>query len=439
MGRRVRRALFFVLLLSIFLCENMKIHGKESEAQARTGKEFRRFRITYPEADGDNGYYRSCPEVEITHVEERGNTRYRFVNGEGTCFSGKAEAGETVLLHTPQMREGKNLLDVWMEDEKGNLIDAAGFPSVSHYEFWFDGSPPRIRASAPCGFGCWYREEAAVCAEGTDGEAGSGVREITCYEGEKKIGSFLGAKGIFHVRSASEQERPVNLTIVARDAAGNESREERTVYIDRNPPKVSISEVENYLITGAAAAGAYQAEEENGVAALEARAVRTSPDGRRTEIPAGEWRTESGRHTSRWEFEEEGMYRLEIKAADKAGHQSICRRQFMIDKSRPRILGVKDMDGKVLSEFCWNDKKSEIVQDLTICSLEIRLDGKIYVMGRTVRQEGRHHLAVRAEDEAGNVSVESADFVISRAQSGLRSDSSQAYAEKRSPKWEDAG
>ncbi len=59
--------------------------------------------------------------------------------------------------------------------------------------------------------------------------------------------------------------------------------------------------------------------------------------------------------------------RLEMQPAIIRKHNAF----FLIDKEKPKIRYVEELEGRSLKEFCWKYEKKDVIQDYTFCSEEL--------------------------------------------------------------------
>ena len=367
------------------------------------------FHVSIPPEDGENGYYITKPEVEITHVSGAGVTKYQFADSEGQMMEGElAQKDDAARIEGEQFKEGINRLSIWMEDGEGKQVEEYRLDK----EFLIDTQVPAIWLGAPRGFEAWYQETASITVTGEDGELGSQIEEVVCASGNSLIGKSKELPATFQVAYASAKGNSIKITVTARDRAGNTASRSCGLYIDRQPPKARIEGIEDYMITSKPVEVRYFVEEENVMEDMRAWARREDPQGNAGEIPVSEWsETESGK-CARQVLTDDGIYQLSLSCMDKAGYEAGKAARFIIDTKSPLISYVDRLDNQYLKRFCWNYPASEWIRDFTSYTYTILLDGRIYPMGQEVLEEGRHTLEVKAIDAAGNTGTAKARFVI---------------------------
>ena len=82
-----------------------------------------RAEINHGEADGENGYYKEAPEIVLKHTGE-GIMRYRLEDGNGKTLTGRLDSSmRTLTIQKGILKDGENILDTWLEDQEGNIIE----------------------------------------------------------------------------------------------------------------------------------------------------------------------------------------------------------------------------------------------------------------------------------------------------------------------------
>ncbi|MEW5759334.1 MAG: hypothetical protein AB1779_01040 [Candidatus Thermoplasmatota archaeon] len=113
------------------------------------------------------------------------------------------------------------------------------------------------------------------------------------------------------------------------------------------------------------------------------------------------------------EITEDGNYILIVEAVDKAGNKAEKKLSFTIDKTAPSINITGVVDGffygiNVTPEIMINDT------NLNATSISIELNGKSFVSGTTISEEGKYALVIKAKDKAGNEKLLSIYFAIDK-------------------------
>ena len=105
------------VLLSVYAVTAYAGHGIRE--QKESGENMTIPEIQYPAADGNQGYYKTRPELSIFHRQADAVTKYEFLSADFTKKTGSLElmegqTEESVYL-SEYFREGENILRVWME------------------------------------------------------------------------------------------------------------------------------------------------------------------------------------------------------------------------------------------------------------------------------------------------------------------------------------
>ena len=209
--------------------DDEKENGKDPEEE-----EIKMYHAEYEDPDGQNGYYISAPTGKITHLSKNGVTRYLFENGNGERQEGTLEKlNESCRLKQLNFADGRNELEVWMEDEEHHQIEN----SESRKEFWIDSVRPVIGLEVSGGADIWHKEAAEVVVEASDGSNGSQIAEIICKTGEKIVGKSSKGAEKFVITESSQNGESTPVTIIATDYAGNQTVVTDRVFVDRDAPK----------------------------------------------------------------------------------------------------------------------------------------------------------------------------------------------------------
>ncbi len=387
-------------------------------AEENEGEEIQKeYEIRIEEPDGENGYYVTAPEMML-RASGREEIFYRMEKADGTVESGKLEKNigedkeetkeegeepkepEEIEKNwvSQNFKDGVTILKVWQEvvDEEGKIKRVYEEEQIIPV----DTKGPSIWLGDIKG---WLSVAPTIIARAEDITSGMSVME-GYTEKEKQI--FGKERISFKVDVTSVSGQAVQVQIYAKDVAGNQSFVMKDLYIDMNPPKLSLKGITNFAIVNTDVEILGQIEEENTVGEYVFEGIWKTADGKESLISTLKCNQEKN------VFSENGLYQLWLKARDAAGNYSETQCIFLIDKEKPKIRYVEDLEGRSLKEFCWKYEKKDVIQDYTFCSEELLLDGSTYVKGERIVKEGRHRFLIRAKDAAGNVEEKSAAFVI---------------------------
>ena len=388
---------------------------KEDQNQDNEPEEIKLYYAEYNGSDGENGYYMNCPDGKITHRSKRGVTRYLFQNGNGEQQSGILNrVNESCVLKRLGFTDGRNEIEIWMEDEQGILVEN----SESKKEFWMDSTRPTVRYEVQDGSDIWHKERAEIHVETSDGTNGSQIAEIVCQTGEKVIGKSNKETETFQLEEESKGGEGIPVILIVRDYAGNQTIVSDKIFIDRDIPEVSIQGVQDYMITSKPVQVTYLAEEENGFQNVQAHILKEDGNGRKEETEVTGWMTKRSQESGKLEKESsqmltgDGIYKIRMDVTDRAGHENHAERQVIIDRENPVIVHVDELAGKYLKYFQWDYTVNETIKDFTSYTYTMKVDDTVYRPGEKIEKEGIHTLVVEAADAAGNKSEAKARFTI---------------------------
>lgn len=419
------------------------------------------YELQYQEPDGDNGFYREKPSVQIVNRDETAITKYALKQGDTTLASGQLQrGGETCQLTPEHFREGESTLEVWMEEpiviepelpeepevpeepELPEEPEVPGEPETPEAEavpeqvsvraeeeqppqiiwqevpdsrkkiaFRVDSSTPKIAMNAPSGFDAWYTDDVVV--HSTVVEQGmSGLRSVRYLVN----GSVVSEADVLSmddaavcsreilVTESSQEGKPISVVVEVSDMAGNIARMIRTLFIDRTAPQISWEGATDYLISSEPVKLSARILEENQLASRELQ-IRFQ----NTQNESKEW---AENQQTTMELSEEGMYEICAVASDMAGHEATQRIHLTIDKTSPIIRYVDQMNGSYLPYFVWNYKAEDLISDYSSYEYHMKVDGMLYQANERIESEGVHLFTVEAIDAAGNQNQTQAGFVV---------------------------
>lgn len=316
------------------------------------------FHVSIPPEDGENGYYITKPEVEITHVSGAGVTKYQFADSEG------------------QMMEG----------ELAQKDDAARIEGIEDY--MITSKPVEVR---------YFVEEENVMEdmrawarrEDPQGNAGEiPVSEWAETESGKCARQVLADDGIYQ------------LSLSCMDKAGYEAGKAARFIIDTKSPLISyVDRLDNQYLKRFC--WNYPASE--WIRDFTSYTYTILLDGRI--YPMGQEVLEEGRHT------------LEVKAIDAAGNTGTAKARFVIDHTPPQVVFRDVEDGKDYEE----EKTFQVtLEDQEDQIDEIKINGEAQKTNKrsriyqfTVQDLKNYEIEVKASDYAGNQAVGHMQFQVS--------------------------
>lgn len=369
------------------------------------------------EPDGENGYFKSAPEVIIKQNEDQ-IMRYRLEDANGKVLTGRLDSMlRTVTIQEGVLKDGENILDIWLEDENGVVVDS----SMERKIYLVDQTPPEY----PLQF--VKNEVVEILAE----DKTSGIEGIY-YAIEGQEMQYLKGN---HVFLALPEEFAGKICAYAVDRAGNQGescyfvvqKEEKTEVItpeiskeeeekDVDEPKIELSGIPDTGIESKSIVISCLISDDSAISELKGKMIQEQMDGTEVIYEMKEWKKTDQGYQYQREIVEDGIYQIEIEGKDVAGNIAYETRQIIIDTQAPQISQLNRWEGRRLEEFCWNYQMDDLVSDLTSWYAEIRLDGVLYKSGQVCKEQGKHILEVNARDLAGNEVKEVSTFYIHKSE-----------------------
>lgn len=208
----------------------------------------------------------------------------------------------------------------------------------------------------------------------------------------------------------------------AQDKCGNKANTTYTFIMDKNAPLIGLKIVEdevtkdNYhktkkpvTLTLDILETFYKSEK------IKVTVLRTDIDGEVHKEVIEDFSKANNTHFDK-EFKDDGIYDIEVSAADEVNAESVKKVHFTIDKTAPVILGLENLkskDGKdvILNAFDFDFNDENFYKDLTACTISAKMDG-IAWDGTTSLEDGSHTMDVTVTDELGNTTTESVTFLL---------------------------
>ena len=289
----------------------------------------------------------------------------------------------------------RGYLQVMARDKAGNETES----QILVKKITVDDTPPSIGAHNE-GF--------------TDGVVKLSLEAVDDLSGIDKLRASYDGKTIFENNGKKEEfmldlrnlgYEKQKLLLTAWDRAGN--RTEGSVSLIKNdttPPKISFLGVKDRGVYGEDAEVFVEVSDDSSRIASYSANVFVSDE-------AGRMVYSSTTDSRSIKVTQSGIVRLTAQASDPEGNRTVSSLSFVIDKDAPKISGMEDLDGRVLKSFDPQTPASDLVEDLSLVTSEVYLNGLEYD-GKPVTKDGKYVLRVTARDEFGNVSQKEADFTI---------------------------
>lgn len=365
------------------------------------------------EPDGQSGYYKTAPEITIKHTEEK-IMRYRLEDSKGKVLTGRLDSMmRSVTIQKGVLKDGENVLDIWMEDENGKILE----DSMKRFKYLVDQTAPVYPLIFTKGDVLQISAEDEISGVAgiyyaLDGEETQYLKGNNVYLELPKV--YEGKISAYAVDNAGNEGELSYFEIknINKDEVIFSEPTEPVEVKDKEKPIISLSGIPDVGISNESVSIICAVTDNMKIVELKGIVKQRMIDGTEVSSEIEEWKkTEKGYQFQR-ELIEDGIYQIEINGQDEAGNISKTNWQVIVDTEAPKILKIDKFEGKRMQEFTWNFQIDEIVTDLTDWNSEIRLDGILYREGQVCRIPGMHVVEIIARDLAGNESKKSVTFYI---------------------------
>lgn len=188
----------------------------------------------------------------------------------------------------------------------------------------------------------------------------------------------------------------------ARDNVGHRSQLSQTLTIDLDAPVVVLKGVNDYDMTdGAVQFSAEITDDFYSSKKVSISGTRTDMDGKVYKLDFGTFLQSMNPTTISKTFNESGVYDITLVTSDIAGNEHSENVHFTIDNAAPVIGDLSKYDGKIFKSFSWDEDLDELVSDLTVCDVQMFLNGSEYD-GSSDIEDGSYVLLIVATDEMGH-------------------------------------
>ncbi len=227
-------------------------------------------------------------------------------------------------------------------------------------------------------------------------KAGDGARE-ELY----KTVSFNPSAYQTSVSETLSQTGVYRFEFEARDNVGHRSQLSQTFTMDLNAPVVVLKGVNDYDMTdGAVDFLAEITDEFYSSKTVKVTGTRTDVDGKVHKLDFGTFLQSVNPTKISQTFTESGVYDITLVTSDIAGNERTENIHFTIDNAAPVIGDLSKYDGKIFKSFSWDEDLDELVSDLTVCDVQMFLNGSEYD-GSSDIEDGSYVLLIVATDEMG--------------------------------------
>lgn len=231
------------------------------------------------------------------------------------------------------------------------------------------------------------------CVRYTDKEGEQA--ELCRIEGK----DWTTAAGRWETQAHFEKDGVYHCTVLAQDKSGRRSEQSVTVTVDKTSPVIRyVDQID----------GSYVSYFEWNYS--ENEMIRDL-----TEYTC--WIYLDGRpYFSGTRIEQEGYHFLEVRAVDAAGNETSAGAGFTVDHTPPVIQCGDARDGGSYEEkvmlSVWVDQEGERLKKITVNQEEQTLSADSRIFQYEIREPGIYHVAVEADDLAGNISVREMQFEV---------------------------
>lgn len=188
----------------------------------------------------------------------------------------------------------------------------------------------------------------------------------------------------------------------ARDNVGHRSQLSQTLTIDLDAPVVVLKGVNDYDMTdGAVEFSAEITDDFYSSKKVSISGTRTDMDGKVHKLDFGAFLQSANPTKISQTFKESGVYDITLVTSDIAGNEHRENIHFTIDNAAPVIGDLSKYDGKIFRSFRWDEDLDWLVSDLTVCDVQMFLNGSEYD-GSSDIDDGSYVLLIVATDEMGH-------------------------------------
>ena len=182
---------------------------------------------------------------------------------------------------------------------------------------------------------------------------------------------------------------------------GHRSTLSQTLTIDLDAPNVVLRGVNDYDMTdGAVEFSAEITDDFYSSKTVKISGTRTDMNGKVHKLDFGSFLQSVNPTTISQTFTESGVYNITLVTSDIAGNEHTENVHFTIDNAAPVIGDLSKYDGKIFKSFNWDEDLDELVSDLTVCDVQMFLNGSEYD-GSSDIEDGSYVLLIVATDEMG--------------------------------------
>jgi len=236
------------------------------------------------------------------------------------------DAGSLTATVTPLALDGAKLTF------SARAVDASGNEALQQRTLTLDLSPPQVTATLPPAF-----NDPATPLTGQVTDAGSGPATVTTQHAGQSYETTPDPDGVFEL-AVPFTEGPIDLTLVATDAAGNSTEATVASWLDLTEPLVSLqTPPPDAWIAAGEHTLVLKTEDATAITEVTAK-VTAQPPAAATQADA-QWTVTIVTPT------EDGPFAVELKATDLAGNTGTAAVVLKRDGQPPKLTGVTVPEG----------------------------------------------------------------------------------------------
>lgn len=204
------------------------------------------------------------------------------------------------------------------------------------------------------------------------------------------------------------------IEVSAQDAAGNAAVSQQLGFtVDMTAPEVSIGGADDYYISGNEISLTYAVTESYfDTDNVSIDVTREDAAGNVSDVSVGTFNSSGKESSLTYNFSEDGIYTSTLTATDKAGNESTVKKTVTVDTTSPVIRYVDEIDGKYYQKFSLDHSIEDMVEDVTVPTYDMTLNGEEYDGVTVVTEEGKYVFKMDVSDEVGHTAYASAEFIV---------------------------
>jgi len=240
------------------------------------------------------------------------------------------------------------------------------------------------------------------------------IRELEEQSDDYDMGTWENTGKVSELSHVFTKDGTYTIYVSAKDRAGNNAgRKTLTFTIDKTPPKLAITGVDDYQVTGKPLDVTFEVTEAYyDTNSVDIHVNREDVEGSITPVELEQWENQGKSSALSVTFIPEGIYTAVIKAKDKAGNSAALSKTFTINTSSPVIRYVDELDGRYMKSFQLEYDINDMIVSLTVPAYQMYFDGVEYDGVTEITSEGKHVFKIDVEDEVQNKATARAEIII---------------------------